>query len=87
MMKFYNPLDPSKDGQNPFIDGIRFHIRNSEMVKEKVYRLLKSGVKITGNFTALQILEDAIEHIGHKLDDLTIADEHELLDYIRLHIL
>jgi hypothetical protein len=35
MIRFDNPFDISKDGQNPFIDGIRFHIRASADNKEE----------------------------------------------------
>jgi hypothetical protein len=35
MLRFENPLDPSNDGDNPVIDGIRFHIRNSVSIKEE----------------------------------------------------
>ena len=81
MLKFENPLDPSKDGQNPLIDGIRYNIRNSEMIKEMVIEKLR-WVTIQGHFSPMEILEYALDELGYKLDELTVADEHWLLDTI-----
>ena len=36
MIRFDNPFDISKDGQNPLIDGIRIHIRASADNKERI---------------------------------------------------
>ena len=33
---FNNPFDISKDGKNGFVDGVRFHIRQSEENKQKI---------------------------------------------------
>jgi hypothetical protein len=78
---FYNPLDPSKDGQDAFIDGIRYHIRNSEEIKEKVKRELKY-LNIDEDERPLAVLEDVLMLMGYRLDDLIIADQQELLDAI-----
>ena len=91
MFRFDNPLDPSKDGMNPFIDGIRYHIRDSESIKEEVQRnteLVREAIEyFTRHYVAtispLEILEYVLDELGYKLDDLIIADEHELLDWIR----
>lgn len=90
MFRFENPLDPSKDGINPIIDGIRYNIRNSEAIKEEImgdpYHIeqLIQYIKTINNIpmTALDILEKILHHLDYSLDDLTIADEHELLDYL-----
>lgn len=78
---FYNPLDPSKDGQDAFIDGIRYHIRNSDEIKEKVKRELKY-LNIDEDERPLTVLEDVLMLMGYSLDDLIIADQQELLDAI-----
>ena len=41
MVRFDNPFDISKDGQNPFIDGIRIHIRASADNKERIIEYIK----------------------------------------------
>ena len=89
MFRFENPLDPSRDGTNPFIDGIRYNIRNSEAIKEEImgdpYHIEQfvQYIRITNTpMTALDILEKIVYHLGYSLNDLTIADEHELLDYL-----
>jgi hypothetical protein len=82
MFRFENPFDPSKDGQNAIIDGIRYHIRNSNEVKEQVLVVLK-GLKVHGAATPMQILEHALYELDYSLDDLTISDEHELLYIIK----
>lgn len=84
MFRFENPLDPSKDGMNPFIDGIRYHLRDSEAIKEEVIRYLHEepwNVPVAMR-SSLEILEAILKNLGYKLDDLTISDEHELLDEI-----
>ena len=89
MFRFENPLDPSKDGINPLIDGIRYNIRNSEAIKEEImgdpYHIEQfiQYIRTTNTpMTALDILEKIVCHLDYSLDDLTIADEHELLDYL-----
>lgn len=89
MFRFENPLDPSRDGINPLIDGIRYNIRNSEAIKEEImgdpYHIEQfiQYVRTTNiPMTALDILEKIVCHLGYSLDDLTVADEHELLDYL-----
>lgn len=93
MFRFDNPLDPSKDGMNPFIDGIRYHIRDSESIKEEVQKnteLVKEAIEYFKwhcyageTLFPLDVLEYVLDELGYKLDDLIIADEHELIDWIR----
>lgn len=90
MFRFDNPLDPSKDGMNPFIDGIRYHIRDSESIKEEVQKntelvreAMEYFVRYYGIVSPLEVLEYVLDELGYKLDDLIIADEHELIDWIR----
>ena len=89
MFRFENPLDPSKDGMNPFIDGIRYNIRNSEMIKEEILsnlNLIIYQAREYGIENSLEIVESAVNSAGYDLDELTIADEHELLDKIQSEI-
>ena len=84
MARFENPFDISKDGVNPLADGIRFHIRESDLIKQKVKESYKY-VQVSGDVSPMKILEYILEKLGYDLGQLTIADEHELLDEIRLY--
>jgi len=84
MFRFENPLDPSKDGMNPFIDGIRFHIRNSEGIKERILSNLDYYVAIAHeDDSAMDILDRILANYRCQSDELTIADEHEILEAIQ----
>ena len=83
MFRFENPLDPSKDGQNPFIDGLRFHIRNSEMLKEQIIHWIRKNEDVIYNMTTLEILKLAMNYLHISDNELTIADEHAILDWIQ----
>ena len=84
MLKFDNPFDVSKDGQNPIFDGIRFHIRESEQIKEKIKSQLQYlSFDMDYINSPLEILEFALNECGYNLDELTVSDEHELIDEIR----
>jgi hypothetical protein len=83
MAHFNNPFDISKDGENIFEDGIRYHIRNSEQISEEVLNYLQNNyLMIPDYLSALGILEEVLKILGYNLNDLTIADEHELLSAI-----
>lgn len=85
MFRFENPLDPSKDGQNPIIDGIRYNIRNSESIKEEILSNLDYFISIAKHYEmeeATDILDMILSHLGYTADDLIIADEHEIIDKI-----
>lgn len=82
MLRFENPFDISKDGQNPIIDGIRYNIRNSAIIKEEVENMFETININKQNLTALEILEDILTHLGYSLNELIISDEHELLNEI-----
>lgn len=81
-MKFDSPFDISKDGNNPFIDGIRYHIRNSDMIKQECLDKMDEII-VNGNISSLDILEYILDKLGYTFDDLTIEDEHELLSEIK----
>ena len=83
MFRFENPLDPSKDGQNPFIDGLRFHIRNSEMLNEQIIHWIRKNEDVIYNMTNLEILKLAMNYLHISDNELTIADEHAILDWIQ----
>jgi len=85
MFKFENPLDPSKDGMNPLVDGIRYNIRNSESIKEEILREFDYYVNMALHYNMekpTDILDCILDEMGYSADDLIIADEHELLDKI-----
>ena len=92
MFKFENPLDPSKDGQNPLIDGIRYNIRNSESIKEEILSNLDYYISKyiawegMGPDSSEDMLDYILNQLGYNADDLIITDEHELLDVIRSHM-
>lgn len=83
MVKFDNPFDVSKDGQNIFVDGIRFHIRDSANNKERIIEYIQKYISISGEATPLDILEYAMEHLNISDAELTVSDEHDILDWIR----
>ena len=86
MFRFENPLDPGKDGRNPFIDGVRYHIRNSEEIKEKILNNLDYIIYKAKQFNIdnnIKILDMILGDYGYNDDDLTISDEHEILDEIQ----
>ena len=85
MIRFDNPLDPTKDGQNALIDGIRYNIRNSESIKEEIinnldYFTYKAAAMEMD--TPIEVLDYALASTNHEADELTISDEHELIDVI-----
>ena len=83
MFRFENLLDPSKDGSNPFIDGIRFHIRNSVSIKEELIPHINYYVACASeDDSAMDILDRMLANHNYDADDLTIGDEHELLERI-----
>lgn len=82
MLRFDNPFDPSKDGQNPVVDGIRFHIRESEQNKEMIIHYLTKYVTPEIGDRPLDILEFAMKNLGIADSQLTVSDEHEILDWI-----
>ena len=84
MIRFDNPFDISKDGQNPFIDGIRTHIRASVDNKERIIKYIEKYVSITGDPSPLDILKCAMENLQISDIELTVSDEHDILDWIRL---
>ena len=83
MLKFDNPFDISKDGQNPFIDGIRYHIRQSDQYKEEIKYWIDQYINPEKDMSNLNILNYAMSCLGIPDSELTIADEHELLDWIQ----
>jgi ABC-type multidrug transport system ATPase subunit len=83
MVYFYNPLDVNKDGGNVINDGISYNIRNSESIKEQIILAL-DRYDFDNDMSPMQILEYLLNIYGYKLNELIIADEHELLDEISM---
>ena len=83
---FFNPFDISKDGKNDFVDGIRYHIRESEQIKDKIKKYIKDNFYQYYNLYYMlnknQILDAVLNDLDISYKDLTIADERELLDWI-----
>ena len=89
MVKFDNPFDISKDRQNSFIDGVRFHIRESDSCKDRIKEFIQKNdfeYFYLYKMSALEILADAMKILNIRDDDLIISDEHELLDWIKLQL-
>lgn len=87
MFRFENPLDPSKDGGNPFIDGVRFHIRNSTSIKEELMPHINYYIYCANdNDSAMDILDRMLAAHNYDADELTVGDEHELLKAIQSHM-
>ena len=84
MIRFDNPFDISKDRQNAFIDGIRIHIRASADNKERIIEYIEKYVSITGDPSPLDILKYVMENLQISDTELTVSDEHDILDWIRL---
>ena len=87
MFRFENPLDPSKDGGNMFVDGVRFHIRNSTAIVEELepHILYYTATAQYGD-SSFDILERMLYNHRYSIDELTIADEHYLLDKISANL-
>lgn len=81
----FNPLDVSKDVyDNVIVNGLKYNIRNSEMQKERIQTFIQNNIFTfeTYGMSRQEILQLALEKLNIKLDELTVADEHELLDWI-----
>jgi len=87
MIRINNPFDISKDGGNAFIDGINFHIRNSDEIKRKIINNLDYYVYVTTinmeEKTPLKILDKILNYLSIDYEELTIVDEHDILDKLR----
>lgn len=82
MLRFENPLDVSKDDQNFIMDGIRYRIRESLMIKEKVEDFFKY-VEVNGSFTAEEILNKILYVLKYKENDLIASEKKDLLKKIK----
>lgn len=82
MFKFYNPLDVSKDGKNILMDGIRFNIRESLMIKEKICDMLPM-VSVQGNLNEEEILKEILHTLEYYSNNLTASDKKDLLIAIK----
>ena len=82
MIRFENPMDPTKDGKNTLIDGIRFHIRNSAILVEEIKNFIDENYIYEGEDTAEDVLYGACKILNIPTNELTINDERELLVWI-----
>lgn len=85
MFRFENPLDPSKDGKNPFIDGARFYIRNNLANREKIEKNIPryvAAAKQQGVKSAIIIYEKILKDLRIGSSEMTKSDDHEFLTKI-----
>lgn len=87
---FFNPFEIETDKENNFINGIKYHLRESDLCKDKIKNYLQENIFYYYNLfymhTPLEILEETMKVLDIKDNSLTIADEHELLDWITCQI-
>ena len=87
---FFNPFEIETNKENSFIDGIKYHLRESDLCKDKIKNYLQENIFCYYNLfymrTPLEILEETMKVLNIKDSSLTIADEHELLDWITCQI-
>jgi len=84
---FYNPFDVSKDFEGDmFTEGIRSHIRISDEFKNQIKNEIIKDIKSYKDFSSFNTNLEILNYYMNKLDiydcEITIADEHELLDWI-----
>ncbi len=82
MTRLENPMDPTKDGGNALIDGIRFHIRNSEILVEEIKNFIDENYIPEYGDTAEDVLHKACRILNISTNELTIYNERELLVWI-----
>jgi len=92
MFNFHNPCDISARGDNSILDGISTNILNSLELKDLIKDALNNNKQFLIDYinnppypSTLFVLEYIVKSLGRSLDELTISDEHELLDYINRH--
>ena len=80
---FFNPFDISSDkNDNIFVQGLKFQIRESQTIKEKVKLFLDNNYIFSYNKSNLEILLDILSINNYNINQLTKADKTELLELI-----
>lgn len=80
---FFNPFDISSDkNDNIFAQGLKFQIRESQTIKEKIKLFLDNNYIFSYNKSNLEILLDILSINNYNINQLTKADKTELLELI-----
>lgn len=80
---FFNPFDiKSDENDNIFVQGLKFQIRESQTIKEKIKLFLDNNYIFNYNKSNLEILLDILSTNNYNINQLTKADKTELLELI-----
>lgn len=80
---FFNPFDISSDkNDNIFAQGLKFQIRESQTIKEKIKLFLDNNYIFSYNKSNLKILLDILSINNYNINQLTKTDKTELLELI-----
>ena len=80
---FFNPFDISSDkNDNIFVQGLKFQIRESQTIKEKIKLFLDNNYIFSYNKSNLEILLDILSINNYNINQLTKTDKTELLELI-----
>ena len=80
---FFNPFDIKSDkNDNIFVQGLKFQIRESQTIKEKIKLFLDNNYIFNYNKSNLEILLDILSTNNYNINQLTKADKLELLELI-----
>lgn len=81
---FFNPFDiKSDENDNIFVQGLKFQIRESQTIKEKVKLFLDNNYIFNYyNKSNLEILLDILSINNYNINQLTKDDKLELLELI-----
>lgn len=80
---FFNPFDiKSDENDNIFVQGLKFQIRESQTIKEKVKLFLDNNYIFNYNKSNLEILLDILSINNYNINQLIKDDKLELLELI-----
>lgn len=80
---FFNPFDiKSDENNNIFAQGLKFQIRESQTIKEKIKLFLDNNYIFSYNKSNLEILLDILSINDYNINQLTKSDKKELLELI-----
>lgn len=80
---FFNPFDiKSDENDNIFVQGLKFQIRESQTIKEKIKLFLDNNYIFSYNKSNLEILLDILSINDYNINQLTKSDKKELLELI-----
>lgn len=80
---FFNSFDiKSDENDNIFVQGLKFQIRESQTIKEKVKLFLDNNYIFNYNKSNLEILLDILSINNYNINQLIKDDKLELLELI-----